>query len=149
MTPMRFSLPLSLGLAGAAALLGSDALAAGFATAKFGGEHGHPTTDTPTAIYYNPAGIALSQGIRIYADGNIAFRSVTYDRRPDPNAPGEVPEPADAQGANTGRASLFNVVAAPMVGLTAASKVSDSVGLAGGLAFFVPFGGTAVWDKND
>jgi long-chain fatty acid transport protein len=149
MTPMRFSLPLSLGLAGAAALLGTDALAAGFATAKFGGEHGNPTTDNPTAIYYNPAGIALSQGIRIFADGNIAFRSVTYDRRPDPKAPGEVPEPADAQGANTGRASLFNVVAAPMVGLTAGSKVSDSVGLAGGLAFFVPFGGTAVWDKND
>ena len=35
----------------------STASASGFATARFGGEHGHPTTDNPTALYYNPAGI--------------------------------------------------------------------------------------------
>src|SRR5689334_6388096 len=130
---MRFSLPISLALAAAAASLTGDALASGFATAKFGGEHGTPTTEDPTAIYYNPAGIALSQGINIIANGDVAFRSVLYDRRPSAG-PDDVPEPADARGANTGRASLFNVVTAPMVGLTASGNVSDAVKLAGGLA---------------
>ena len=33
----------------------AEASASGFFVARFGGEHGHPTTDNPTAMYYNPA----------------------------------------------------------------------------------------------
>ncbi len=146
---MTIRFTLSLGLAATAALLAGSARAAGFATAKFGGEHGNPMADNPTAIYYNPAGIALSDGINIFVDGNIAFRSLTYTRTPDASLKSEVREPADAVGANTGKASLFNVVAAPMAGVTAKGNLTDSIGLAGGLAFFVPFGGSATWDKNE
>jgi long-chain fatty acid transport protein len=140
-----------LGTVACCSLVSSGAYAAGFATARFGGEHGNPMTDSPTAIYYNPAGIALSDGINIFADGNIALRSLSYYRSPVQSPPNgsEVPEPADAQGANTGQASLFNVVAAPMLGATIKKDVTDNVALAGGLGFFVPFGGSAVWDKNE
>ena len=58
----------------------SEARASGFATARFGGEHGHPASDSPTSIYFNPAGLALGTGTRIYAEGLFAWRSITYDR---------------------------------------------------------------------
>jgi long-chain fatty acid transport protein len=106
-------------------------------------------TSNPTAIYYNPSGIALSRGLTVFADGTLALRNLTYDRRPDANAPGEVPEPADALGANTGTASLTNLVAAPMLGATLGVPLSESVSVAGGLALMVPFGGSATWNKND
>lgn len=144
-----FLLRLASGLVATSALfVGLDAQAAGFATARFGGESGHPMTSNPTAIYYNPAGIALSSGLTIFADGTLAFRNLTYDRQPDPNAPGEVPEPADATGANTGRASLTNLVAAPMVGASIGVPLSPKLSVAGGLAMMVPFGGSATWDRN-
>ena len=41
----------------------SDILASGFYVARFGGEHGHPTTDNLSAIYYNPAGLSLGLGL--------------------------------------------------------------------------------------
>jgi long-chain fatty acid transport protein len=34
--------------------------ATGIAVARFGGEHGTPMTSDPTAMYYNPAGLALA-----------------------------------------------------------------------------------------
>ena len=47
---------LALGLV----LLGSPpALASGFSSAEFGGEHGNVVTTNPTALYFNPAGITL------------------------------------------------------------------------------------------
>ncbi|MBM4358214.1 MAG: outer membrane protein transport protein [Deltaproteobacteria bacterium] len=138
------------GLLGATtSLLVADAHAAGFATARFGGELGHPMTSNPTAIYYNPAGIALSRGVTIFADGTLAFRSLSYERKPDANAPGEVPEPADGIGANTGKATLNNQIAAPMIGATYALPLTEKLDVAGGLAMMVPFGGSATWDKNE
>lgn len=125
-----------------------DAHAAGFATARFGGELGHPMTSNPTAIYYNPAGIALSSGMTIYADGAFAFRRLSFDPRPDSNSPGQVPEPADAVGANSSTATLNNQLAAPMLGATYQLPVSDDLGIAWGAAAMVPFGGSATWDKN-
>jgi long-chain fatty acid transport protein len=41
----------------------SGASAAGFATARFGGEHGTVVTTNPTALYYNPAGLGFSEGV--------------------------------------------------------------------------------------
>src|SRR5579883_2566747 len=46
--------------------------AAGFANTHLGGEYGNPTTTNATALYYNPAGIAFSEGNEIYGDGQLA-----------------------------------------------------------------------------
>ncbi len=68
---------ISVGLLGGLAWTGS-ALAGGFATARFGGEHGNPITSNPTAVYYNPAGLAEGEGIHLFLDGNIALRAASY-----------------------------------------------------------------------
>jgi long-chain fatty acid transport protein len=52
----------------------STAAAAGFAAARFGGEHGNVTEHNPTAVYYNPGALALSEGVRLYVDGTLALR---------------------------------------------------------------------------
>jgi long-chain fatty acid transport protein len=135
-------------LAGTAAasllLVGSPrpAQASGFAAARFGGEHGNVTTTNPTALYFNPAGIAFSEGLNIYVDGTLALRSVTWDHPFPPQ--GEEPDPPDAQGANVGKATLFNVFGGPMLGAT--MKLGN---LAFGASFSVPFGGRAHWDKEN
>src|SRR5688500_3277889 len=66
------------------------ASAAGFATARFGGEHGTVVTTNPTALYYNPAGLGFSEGFHLMADGSLALRSVTWLHRP---AAGDPPDP--------------------------------------------------------
>lgn len=114
------------------------AQAGGFATARFGGEHGTPVNTNPTAIYYNPAGIGEAKGLRIFVDGTLALRSASYETS-------ALQDPADAPGANTGEAKLFNVVVAPMAGAT--YQIGDE-GPVVGAAFFVPFGGISKWDTN-
>jgi long-chain fatty acid transport protein len=133
----------------AALLASSSASASGFSTARFGGEHGHPTTNNPTAIYYNPAGLAVDtpgesdEGFRfkLFVDGTFALRAASFNHTASPN---DTPEPDGAAGANTGEASLFNFAGAPMVG--AAALIDD---LAIGAGFYVPFGGASSWGKND
>ncbi|MEJ7729309.1 MAG: outer membrane protein transport protein [Polyangiaceae bacterium] len=119
-----------------------SASASGFSTARFGGEHGYPVTFNPTAIYYNPSAIAESEGYHVFVDGNIAFRTASYDH--SFNSKYDTPEPAGAVGGNTGKATLFNVAAAPMLGAT--GKFGS---FALGLAWYVPFGGSSTWDKDD
>lgn len=129
--------------------IGSEAHAAGFATARFGGEHGHPTTDNPTAIYYNPAGIAEDSPdvkdkfwhVHIFADGNFALRFAGWSHE---GSPQDQAEPAGASGANTGQADLFNFAAAPMA---AATVQIENFGA--GVGLFFPFGGASSWDKNE
>src|SRR5262245_14825918 len=75
--------------------------AAGFAAARFGAEHGHVTTTNPTALYYNPAAVALAGGTHLYLDGTLALRRATWEHA---TAPGERADPAGAEGANVGRA---------------------------------------------
>ncbi len=159
--PFRASRPSGwiASLAGAAALgcvvlmAPAQASASGIAAARFGGEHGHPTTDNPTAIYYNPAGIALSKGTHIFVDGTIALRWAGYERPaagPDDVAGGNPVQNNQetlglAPGANDGKASLFNAIASPFMG------VSSDFGtdfIYGGVSLSFPFGGSAVWDKN-
>ena len=118
-----------------------SAHASGFSTARFGGEHGYPVTFNPTAVYYNPAAIAESEGYHVFVDGSIAFRTASYDHS---RAPSDTVEPAGAAGANTGKATLFNIAAAPMIGAT--GKFGD---FALGLAWYVPFGGSSEWSKDD
>jgi long-chain fatty acid transport protein len=118
----------------------ADAGAAGFATQKFGGEQGNPVTTNPTALYYNPAGIAFSDGWHVYMDQQVAFRSLTYSHE---TAHGD-PTSAPGDTGNNGNAKLFNVFAGPTLGFTA--KFGDHVAIGAGL--FVPFAGREHWSKN-
>jgi long-chain fatty acid transport protein len=118
-----------------------SARASGFSTARFGSEHGNPTESNPTALYYNPAGIAFSEGTHVFAEGQLAIRHVTWEHQQSKT---DVPEPAGAAGANFGKANLTNVFGAPALGVT--SRFGD---LAVGAGVFVPFGGRAAWDPNE
>ncbi|XXX75300.1 outer membrane protein transport protein [Sorangium sp. So ce134] len=135
----RHRLALSAGLVvGLVGLVhAGPALAGGFATARFGGEHGNPITSNPTAIYYNPAGIAESEGIHLFLDGNLALRAASYTHAQAASDDVTVPD------ANTGEATLLNLAASPMLG--ASARLGD---LALGAGVYVPFGGAASWDTN-
>lgn len=127
-----------------------SARAGGFATGRYAGEHGHVATDHPTAIYFNPAGLALGTGWRIYAEGLLAWRTVDYDR-PDSAISnlvdeGETGTPSDAAGVNAGKASLSDIIAAPFLGVATDLGVPN---LGIGLAFYAPFGGQSKWDENE
>jgi long-chain fatty acid transport protein len=115
--------------------------AAGFASARFGGEHGNVTETNPTALYFNPGAIGLSEGVHLYLDGTLALRRLTWTH---PVAPNDVPDPPGAEGANSGEAELFNVFGAPMLGATL--RAGD---FAFGAAAYVPFGGRAHWSENE
>ena len=116
-------------------------LAAAFATARFGAEHGNPVESNPTALYYNPGAIGFSEGTHLYGDVSVAARRVTWHHQKSGR---DVAEPAGAEGGNYGKATLFNVFAGPALGAT--TKIGN---LAVGAGLFVPFGGRARWDKND
>ncbi|HTQ45751.1 MAG TPA: outer membrane protein transport protein [Polyangiaceae bacterium] len=131
-----------LAVLGAGAAWPLDARAAGFATARFGGEHGTVVTTNPTALYFNPAGIGFSDGTHVFLDGQLAMRNATWEHTLAPSD--IVPQnPAGSEG-NAGRAHLFNVFGAPALGAT--TKLGN---LALGAGLFVPFGGRASWDTND
>jgi long-chain fatty acid transport protein len=117
-----------------------DAVAAGFATQHFGGEQGNVLTSNPTALYYNPAGIAFSEGIHLYLDGNIAIRHATWSHLAPQPGPSDA---ADSQSGNSGTARLLNVFAGPTMAATA--KFGN---FAIGAGLFVPFGGRVNWGKN-
>ena len=121
-------------------LWANPALASGFSVARFSGEHGHPTTDNPTALYFNPAALRARR-FELFADGLFGLRRVTYTRRAEPS---DVADPPGAEGANVGRATLFNPLASPSLWL--ALPLSSRLALAAGV--FTPFGGPISWDKR-
>ena len=134
-----------LGLAGGMFGLANTANASGLSAARFGGEHGHPTTDNPTAIYYNPAGIALKPGTRIMVEATMAGRWASYQRPEGAiNDPGGG-TPSDATSANAGTAKLANFLVSPFIG--AHSDFGTKIFHAGAALYF-PFGGQAVWGQN-
>lgn len=144
---------LSLSVACGAALCAADAAASGIVVARFGGEHGHPTTNNPTAIYYNPAGLALGFGTRLYIDGNFAWRTMSYTR---PAGAIDNVQPSGATGsftpegagvaANSGEATLTNLLASPFVAVTSDFGIK---GFGAGVGFYVPIGGQSVWDEGE
>ena len=135
----------TFGIGLGALTLAGTAHASGLAAARFGGEHGHPTTDNPTAIYYNPAGIALKPGTRIMLDATMAGRWASY-QRPE-GAINDVGggTPADGVAANAGTAKLANFLISPFFG--AHSDFGTKIFSAGAAVYF-PFGGQAVWGQN-
>jgi long-chain fatty acid transport protein len=128
-------------LAIACVLLASPPVfASGFAAAEFGGEHGNVVTTNPTALYFNPAGIVLEEGSRLYVGGVVAWRRGHWTHA---QAASEVPDPPGAEGADVGEAHFSNVLAAPAL---AATIRRGRLGV--GAAFYVPFGGNVHWDGN-
>ena len=125
-------------LAGVAAP--ARACASGFAAAEFGGEHGNVVTTNPTALYFNPAGIALGEGTRLYVSGVLALRRATWSHA---QAASELPAPPGAEGADTGQARFSNLLAAPALAATTWLRR-----IAVGGALDVPFGGRVDWDQN-
>jgi len=116
-----------------------EARGSGFASARFGGEHGHVTATNPTALYFNPAGIALSAGVHLFADGTLALRSLSWS-----HAEASVAADSPSAAANAGTATLFNVFGAPMLGATLGLGR-----LALGAALYVPLGGRTHWSRNE
>jgi long-chain fatty acid transport protein len=131
-----------------AVVTAGPASAGGFSVARFAGERGHAATDHVSAIFYNPAGLALGDGTNIFAEGLVAYRMVDFDR--DPGAIDAVDEqtgtPPDALDANSGKNTLRNVIASPFF---AASSDFGLKGFAAAVGFYVPFGGQTSWDKVD
>jgi long-chain fatty acid transport protein len=113
-----------------------------------GGERGHAATNHISAIYYNPAGLAFDHGTRGTVEGLFAYRSVDFTR--DAGAIDEDTTagstPADAIGAQSGKATLRNTLISPFIAIASDLGVE---GLGVGVAFYAPFGGQAKWDKND
>ena len=126
-----------VGLGFASVLLPLPAHASGFSVARFSGEHGHPTTSNPTALYFNPAALSQADGLHLFVDFSVALRRVSYDRS---RAASDAPDPPDAAGANVGRALLVNPLFNPV--LAASFKIGN---LSLGAGFFTPFGGSVSW----
>jgi long-chain fatty acid transport protein len=135
--------------------------ASGFFVARFGGEHGHPTTDSLTAMYYNPAGLALGKGTRLYIDGNLAYRIFSYQRAREavtnplaasvfdtPCARGqcEAGTPEADIAANAGKGTLNNFLASPFIGVASDFGLENA---SFGLSLYAPFGGSSTYDKVD
>lgn len=133
-------------LLAAAALPAATAHAGGFSATRFGGEHGHPATDDPTALYYNPAGLAYGHGTRIEIEGLFVYRTVDYDRDPgDIDKDNQANPSADYIAATSGHGSLANVIVSPFVGVATDFGID---GFGAGLGLYAPFGGQASWDQN-
>jgi long-chain fatty acid transport protein len=155
MTKHRGLFPRTAAFAAAGAMLllvASDAAAGGFAVARFGGESAHPANGHPTSIYFNPAGLSLEGGTRLYAEGLFAYRTATYDRPEGaidnvvPDGTAERGTPQEAVDANSGQANLANMIAAPF-GAVVSDLGVDNLGV--GIGVYAPFGGQAKWDQND
>jgi long-chain fatty acid transport protein len=86
--------------------------------------------------------MAFAKGSQLGLYGGLALRRASYYRPGNPST--DIPDPAGAQGANTGEASLFNAFGGPSIGGTL--KVGN---LVLGAGFFAPFYGRAHWGQND
>jgi long-chain fatty acid transport protein len=146
--PLLFSILLTAGVLGAAA----PASASGLLADGFGGEYGHPTVDHPTAMYYNPAGLSLGVGTRLYVEAIVGISDLRYDRSQQAIShllpPGSMMggTPADAASANSGKARAFGAGMTPFLGAVSDFGVR---GLAVGVGVYVPFGGSSSWRPNN
>jgi long-chain fatty acid transport protein len=118
--------------------------AAGFANTRIGGEEGTPTSTNPTSLLLNPGAMGFSTGSQLGVYGELLIRHFTWTRSATDAANDPFPDPADAQGANVGKAHLLNVFGGPAIGGTL--KLGN---LVLGAGFFSPFGGRQHWAQND
>lgn len=142
---MRSVALLSVLAAATVGLVPSVSQASGLFVARFGGEHGHAATDNPTALYYNPAGLALGSGSELLIDATLAHRTASYTRPEGSISDPGGGTPTAATSANAGEGTLTNQAASPFLGFRTDLGV-ENFGL--GVGFFVPIGGSATWDGN-
>jgi long-chain fatty acid transport protein len=121
-------------------LLAKPAGASGFSVARFSGEHGNPTTDNPTGLYFNP-GALRARRAELFVDGLFGLRRLSYTRQAQPS---DAADPAGAEGANVGRARLSNFMASPSLWLVL--PVASRWVLGAGV--YTPFGGPIRWDER-
>lgn len=119
--------------------------ASGFVVARFGGEHGHPTSDNLSAIYYNPAALTLGSGTRLMIDATLAHRSVDYTRPETAISNPGSGTPNDVLNVNSGTAQLRNFAAAPFFSVASDFGIPK---LTIAFGFYAPFGGGASWNEN-
>lgn len=149
---MRFRRPLALLTCFAAtAFVSERASASGYLTARYGADNGSPAMSNAFAIYYNPAALGGTKGTTITGDVSAALRWAQYDRT-DPTSPSipydqSTPIGRDYHASNVGKASLMNFVALPFLGFNTdfGGKLG---GLRAGYAFYIPYGGSANWDRR-
>ena len=122
-----------------------SAHAGGFIADLFGGEHGTPTTEDSTAIFYNPAALTLRSGTRLTLNGVVGYHSGNFDRSAASIDHPGTNTPADGITANAGHAGYNVLLATPFAALTTDFGIK---GLAAGVGFYVPFGGQIAFDKN-
>jgi long-chain fatty acid transport protein len=138
-TPAR---RLAIAVSVTVSTMSTAAFASGFATARFGSEHGTPADPNPTAIYYNPAALAETVGFEFLGEYDLAIRRATYTHT---HAPTDVNEPPGADGGNNGTGTLTNMVGAPFVG--GSYKLTKDLAI--GAGFFAPIGGVETWSQNE
>jgi long-chain fatty acid transport protein len=121
--------------------------ATGILSAEYGSDHGQPAIASPYAVYFNPAAMAGMQQNELVVDGLVAARSLEYDRSASALSPSGSAMLANPTyvGANTGQATLFNVLGAPYLGFVTDFGHSR---LRLGVATYVAFGGQVHWQKN-
>ncbi len=136
--------------AGCTVVVPGRALASGFLTDQFGSDHGSAARGNAYAVYFNPGAMAGAPSTDITVDTVVAARSVTFNRTgplsPGTGATGAAnANNATYTAANTGQATLFNVLGAPFVG-----SVLDFGGskFRLGIASYIPFGGQVSWDNR-
>ncbi len=137
-----FERSLSIAVCLAVSTTSAVASASGFATARFGGEHGTPADPNPTAIYYNPAALAETVGLEFLGEYDLAIRRATYTHT---HAPTDINEPPGADGGNNGTGTLLNVVGAPFLG--GSYKLTKDLAI--GAGFYAPLGGVETWNQNE
>ena len=137
---------LVLTLVAGSMLAATDASASGFAVARFGGPLGNPVSVNPTAVYYNPANLALINRTQAMIDINWAYRTGSYERPASAIDATTGSDDPDYIAANSGRGEVANFLYSPMIGV--ATDFNTDLPFGVGLAFSAPFGGQAVWDAN-
>lgn len=145
----RLALGLALSLPSLAVLLAPrDACASGFLADGFGADHGHPALGNAYSVFFNPAAMGGATGTVITLDGFFAARSESFNRNASSLTPADKSTLTDPTylTANTGQATLFNVLATPFLGF-----MTDFGGskFRLGLASYIPFGGQVSWQKLD
>ncbi len=126
-------------------LFAGSANASGYLAARFGADDGTPAVANPFAIYYNPGALGGVKGTKITLDGTLVLRNVSYKRSYEALSE-ECAADARCTAANTGEAKLSGLSVLPFVGI--ASDLGGS-SFHAGFASYVPFGGSASWDKVD
>lgn len=132
---------------GGALSLSRDASASGYLTSRFGADHGTPSQPNTFAVYFNPAALGGTTGTTITGDISVLLRVASYERTANALSPTNANLANDPSyvAANTGKATLTNVLALPFVGVNTDFGTKN---FRAGYAAYVPFGGLATWDSS-